>query len=877
MAKKKLYPPNIEGTIPAFYGTTLVVPFSMNKAVSKNEIYGFTIKIKTVQSGTYIISKDAIDFSFDPYCQAVFDLSEIANNKLRVGQSYKIQMAYIGPENMVGYYSTVGVVKYTAEPRVYIDGLESGRDNINMHQYEYVGVYYQSEDVSEKLYSYHFNLYDNDNQLIQTSGEKIHNISLDIDLIESHDTYIIEQDLEMNRSYYLEYVATTLNGLQKSSGKYRIMQKKSINPEIKADLIPELDFENGYVNVRLLGHKNKEGIEYAATGAFKILRASEEDNYAAWHEVLKFALYGQQPSRWIWKDFTVKQGVTYKYALQQYNDNGLNSNRLESRQIYVDFEHAFLYDGDRQLKIKYNPKVTSFKNDLLEAKMDTIGGKHPFIFRNGNVKYKEFPISGLISCQLDEENLFVSKDSLRRYDNTINLTGENIATEREFKLEVLEWLNNGSPKLFRSPTEGNYIIRLLNVSLAPNDTVGRMLHTFTATAYEIADYTYSNLSAYGLISVGDPTVKQLRWETVDLSKSGYGDYSKNLLNYKAVSLYFEGMVPGDILHIDDGIIRYGYNEDGSSYQTLGFDVTIGVTGSYIIDLAANIEVKSVTFKGSLDNMGADNKIVQHQGSLTYAYYSKVQNRFDSISDIAITNEPLSQYIGKHDILKEIQNVKVEVQDIYWIHCMLREIRPAYYRLGYLEKLDAEGNHLIGYNYYINNTMGTVESDLHSLVDFDSYVLYHVYNVNSGQYSYVDGHSKMNYPIEQYSSCVAFNGNEMDLAETSEYFIKNPKDIESIVSNIGTMVEISYQKQTIEYAVESNDKTYPELVEKKVRMENSYQLLYDAIYNYVGNEEDQEAYIIQCQNEYDKQYQEYIVLLEQVLEAEEAAQGDVAVL
>jgi hypothetical protein len=34
-----------------------------------------------------------------------------------------------------------------------------------------------------------------------------------------------------------------------------------------------------------------------------------------------------------------------------------------------------------------------------------------------------------------------------------------------------------------------------------------MLHTFTATAYEIADYTYENLTKYGLISTGDPTVK----------------------------------------------------------------------------------------------------------------------------------------------------------------------------------------------------------------------------------------------------------------------------------------------------------------------------------------------------------------------------------
>jgi hypothetical protein len=72
------------------------------------------------------------------------------------------------------------------------------------------------------------------------------------------------------------------------------------------------------------------------------------------------------------------------------------------------------------------------------------------------------------------------------------LTGENYRREREFKLDVMEWLNNGQPKLFRSPAEGNYIVRLMNVSLSPNDTLGRMLHTFTCSATEIAAPTFEN-------------------------------------------------------------------------------------------------------------------------------------------------------------------------------------------------------------------------------------------------------------------------------------------------------------------------------------------------------------------------------------------------
>jgi hypothetical protein len=100
---------------------------------------------------------------------------------------------------------------------------------------------------------------------------------------------------------------------------------------------------------------------------------------------------------------------------------------------------------------------------------------------------------------MDEENLFLSKEEFKVLETTTNLTSENLANERIFKMKVLEWLTNGEPKLFRSPSEGNFIVRLLNTSLSPNDTVGRMLHTFNSTAYEIAEFNYKNLNTYNFI------------------------------------------------------------------------------------------------------------------------------------------------------------------------------------------------------------------------------------------------------------------------------------------------------------------------------------------------------------------------------------------
>lgn len=173
----------------------------------------------------------------------------------------------------------------------------------------------------------------------------------------------------------------------------------------------------------------------------------------------------------------------------------------------MEFDTMYLIDAKNQnkkLPIKLNPKINSFKTIIQEQKMETIGGKYPVFFRNGNVRYKEIGISGLISYWMTEPGEFMpeedifnveamplysridtnSKDTTDYIGRSTNLTDENIKAEHKFREEVEQWLTNGQPKIFDSPTEGRHLVRLMNVSLSPNETLGRMLYTFSCTAYE---------------------------------------------------------------------------------------------------------------------------------------------------------------------------------------------------------------------------------------------------------------------------------------------------------------------------------------------------------------------------------------------------------
>jgi hypothetical protein len=108
----------------------------------------------------------------------------------------------------------------------------------------------------------------------------------------------------------------------------------------------------------------------------------------------------------------------------------------------------------RQLRVRFNPKITSFKEVVSDTKKTTLGSKFPFVMRNGIVGYKEFPINGLLSYLSDNDRLFMSKEDLQLpnyIEKETDINDENIAIEKAFKLNALEWLNNGGLKVFRSP------------------------------------------------------------------------------------------------------------------------------------------------------------------------------------------------------------------------------------------------------------------------------------------------------------------------------------------------------------------------------------------------------------------------------------------
>ncbi|MBQ7820092.1 MAG: hypothetical protein IJ341_10395 [Bacteroidales bacterium] len=256
---------------------------------------------------------------------------------------------------------------------------------------------------------------------------------------------------------------------------------------------------------------------------------------------------------------------------------------------------------------------------------------------------------------MDEENLFLSEADYLLSEKTTNLVSENIASERIFKMKVLEWLTNGKTKVFRSPGEGNYIVRLMNTSMSPNDTLGRMLHTFTSTAYEVAEFNYENLNEMHFISLKDPEVPTLRWETANfytVAADGTRMLKAQVNDYMVETARFNDLMPGDTIKLTF--------ENGDNQV-----IQIGVTGSYYID--TGVAIRKVE---PGDNFSSYN------ASMTYSYYSTQSNVFDKIADVEVNEVSTHQFVGAQDLIKKIEyvlaedeqshlkNPKVDILDIY---------------------------------------------------------------------------------------------------------------------------------------------------------------------------------------------------------------------
>ena len=857
------YPPLIEAKLPAFGMTNdgsqvlINIPYVLNKAVSKDDFDAMVMRVKTVTTSTEklkILSSacKAIDAATKSrYVRFLVEETNLTSFNPIIGNYYKVQLAFAkdivdGKPTQQSPWSSVGIIKCTAIPTVVIDSLYSDRDNINPTLY--IGKY-TNQDVTEKVYSYNFTIRDEANEIYETSGDIIHNSINDENIsgigVQSIFQWKPYKALQDGHQYTAVLSITTINNYTKASAAYVVKVGETIDANIPARLVATPDYDNGRVELSLV-KRATDDYEIPFTGNFIISRYSENTN--TWNEMCRFNMLSQTPSEVgvLYTDYTLEHGVKYLYALQAYNKNELYSNRMyhiipnpnifsnaqyleydvfgQPYYITGDFEDMFLTDDERQLKIRFNPKVSSYKPTILEAKVDTIGSKYPFIFRSGNVNYKEFPISGLLSYLTDEKELFMSgiqpaeNEMIRSHtsaaagaqshedwlkcsnDGSSKLTSDNFYRERQFKMTALDWLTNGKPKLFRSPGEGNCIVRLMNTSLSPNDTLGRMLHTFSTTAYEVDECSFANLEKYKLLSIPTIDNRIMKFNSINLYEEVENNGWKYEPGYAMYQARIIGATPG---------AQYEFSFNGVTQNETSI-YEVGSTGTYQIEADEGMALTSIKL---LDHEQHNNSAI-----LEYGYYdSGVPDYFSYISNI-ITRTEASQVIGYDDskniITDKLEDFRRNVGHFYSVIISPRDIQDVYYNSS-------------NSNYYLDSAFTVQFSQWSDLTIYHDLITGAYYSGNPT----VTGHYIGRTAPEKYFKCnnmyvIDLNTGNAHMTsdpiynmpenndEARQYFVAltngryqitgNFGEIKSLHLSPGVYVDLAYELREIEYTVENID-------------------------------------------------------------------------
>ena len=748
----KLYPPYIEGTLPAFGldkkgDGTIVIPFSHNKAVSPTDIGSrIAMKVKAVQNDVLMTTGEPIYGVYDPIAITVtfnvknYIVEGYKDFNVKVGQYYKIQLAYTDKflnynnqedytKEEIGYYSTVGVIKCTSIPQVSIigsDGKELSQSAINNNSTVFTGKFTMSEgqDVTEKLYSSYFTITDlQGNSIIDDDLNKtiLHNVENDVNSYEALEEIEFHKDLNPGQVYKLQFHVETNNGLKVNSPLYLLTQQKSLAVGVPGDLIAKPNYDEGYVSISISAPS-----ETISSGAF-VLAREDADNPNFWMPLTQFALKSESPNKELFKDFTIEQGKTYTYSIQQYNDHGIYSDRKKSNKVYADFEDMFLFALDeegnpRQLKLQFNPQVSNFKTQLPETHTETIGSKYPFFYRNAKVGYKVFPISALISMLSDENEFFDTKKSIDREDFPFEhhdtevtkrlhpevydhrwLNGKNYKSERLFKMDVLDWFNDGKVKLFKSPSEGNYLVRLMDTSLVPNDATGRMIHTISTTAYECAEYNYKNLEKYNIIDKMIANQQEAfaisyttNWVETDISEKIYENTHQNPST--AVPFFNENgesanLIESDIDDVRTTCLKITDMMPGTKFRIHFLNntneiITIGASGNYYAD---DLD-PAVTGIFMIRTQDTNPLPSLNGGKITYQYAVPSRSSFNSVTKIETSNDRYLQFVGPIDIdqkkrldmtglIEKISSVHEQATKICMSNYRKRPVGILYYRDG----------------------------------------------------------------------------------------------------------------------------------------------------------------------------------------------------
>ena len=707
---------------------------------------------KITRKGIITIKKDKFDLNL---------LKEDSFYRIQLRFANKAN-AFLAETNVFTEWSSIALQKFIYKPEIVITKgiLNSSYTNYVDTLDELEGYLYFNNNTTEYLHNYRIRIYDNNNGAsIEELKSSLYTPIEDSGVVDAASysqnkfNYNFSYDFDKGNLYTLILDINTNNNYSETKVVNFIVietySSSTIEKYIK-DINIINDYEKGCNKIQITFNN-------AYNGRIIIRRAEGRTNYKRFYDIHfdKIAITAKDKV-YEWEDTTIESGMLYKYILQEIDLAGnrsqkINLNKsvtdeeghiLKYEPTMIEFDDMFLSNYNHLLKIKFDPTIDSYQPNVMDSKIETIGSKYPYMKRGSAVNYKTFSIGGIISWEGDifediannnynsfmqhitgetfknsndidfTHHLFADIGKLFVYDEvaqeykTIKGSSYNYhkdyTIERLFREAVLEYLNDGNVKLFRSPTEGNILVRLTDISLTSKRELGRLLYDFSATATEIDECSVENYELYNILKLNKDnnlnsnslandfdldltaTIGQYSYDAAsaaqvnvydDIAKKYY-EYSNNI-ETKLKNITFikidmsqvetSSSIVGTIV-INDQIIKISKSYPYFELKNFTIEdlviITENAKGKILIDYKANLykqEVFSFTNKASVqeNNVGQIKTEIDINTSLVDMILTKHNNilndykqNVSSINKIAIQTYLNSQPVKSSFLIKD---------------------------------------------------------------------------------------------------------------------------------------------------------------------------------------------------------------------------------
>lgn len=540
MAIINLYPPVIDSYMPAFLvkQSTIRIYFSISIYNNFSDIKNAQVTISNQYTNISVLDDEKYPCSI--MLTPIFvDNTREGNDKyyieikntdikdgFQINQYYKLQIRFTSIEaqnisynipqsidswlttnlSLFSEWSTVCLIRGISTPILEISNFDTDSEYTlwNIGDVDIIGkISFEDSAETDSLSYYRIKLYNDSNVLLLDSKEIYNNNYNNLNDIRYSLNYNFQEG-----EYYSVVVSFETKNLYKSQEEFKFLIIQQNSDTLNVDVTAAIDKENARTIINI-----KSIDDSSFYNNLTIRRTSSKTNYTIWEDIYTTEI--QRDGAWTLNvyDYTIESGIWYKYCAQTKNSLGVRGViTTATKPIMEEFEYIYLTSENQQIKIKFDANISSLKYNIAESKVDTIGSQFPYIKRNGAMNYRIFPISGTISYLMDEDNIFITreeiyKENLELYEeynkkNRIDIYTD-VILEKEFRDRVTDFLQKNNVKLFRSATEGNILVKLMDINFTPNTVLGRQIYSFSCTAYEIDEFNLKNCHYYKIHNLGD--------------------------------------------------------------------------------------------------------------------------------------------------------------------------------------------------------------------------------------------------------------------------------------------------------------------------------------------------------------------------------------